>query len=172
MKSHGYECFTENGKVVYLHRRIWEQKNGPIPEGFHIHHIDGNKENNDISNLECISKGEHSRKTHTGNKYMLGFHHTEETKQKISASHTGKNLSYDHKSKISIASFDDNRLSSRNTTGFRGVSFDKKSNKYRSQIMIMGKYKLIGKYNTAEEASEEYEKERLLARQNPAGEVI
>lgn len=41
--------------VESLHREIWKAHCGPIPEGAHIHHKDGNPLNNDISNLECIS---------------------------------------------------------------------------------------------------------------------
>jgi hypothetical protein len=44
-----------------------------------------------------------------------------------------------------------------NTSGFKGVSFHKPSNKYRSQININGKIKHIGYYETAEEASKVYE---------------
>lgn len=44
-------------KVV--HREIWKSVHGPIPPGHHIHHKDGNKLNNSIENLECISQSEH-----------------------------------------------------------------------------------------------------------------
>jgi hypothetical protein len=44
-----------------LHQAIWEFHNGPIPEGHHVHHKDGNTLNNDISNLECLSNLEHRR---------------------------------------------------------------------------------------------------------------
>lgn len=50
-------------KVRRLHQAIWEHYNGPIPEGHHVHHKDGNTLNNDISNLECLSNKEH-RRTH------------------------------------------------------------------------------------------------------------
>lgn len=46
---------------VQLHRLIWEDHFGEIPKGHHIHHKDNDKENNDISNLECISKSEHAK---------------------------------------------------------------------------------------------------------------
>ena len=45
--------------TIQLHRAVWEYYNGTIPEGCHIHHIDGDKDNNDITNLECISAKEH-----------------------------------------------------------------------------------------------------------------
>lgn len=42
------------------YRKIWEQfNNKQIPNGYHIHHLDGNKENNDPSNLVCLSPEEH-----------------------------------------------------------------------------------------------------------------
>ena len=42
-----------------LHRAVWEYYNGAIPKGYHIHHVDGNVDNNDISNLECVRAWEH-----------------------------------------------------------------------------------------------------------------
>ena len=36
----------------FLHRAIWEKANGPIPKGCHVHHKDGDRENNDLGNLE------------------------------------------------------------------------------------------------------------------------
>lgn len=42
-----------------LHQYVWEYYNGPIPDGYHVHHKDFNPDNNDIENLELISKHEH-----------------------------------------------------------------------------------------------------------------
>lgn len=42
-----------------LHIYIWEKHNGPVPAGMEINHIDENKDNNDISNLECLTRHEH-----------------------------------------------------------------------------------------------------------------
>ncbi len=47
------------GKNTRLHRVIWESVHGSIPENHDIHHIDGNKLNNSIENLECISHSSH-----------------------------------------------------------------------------------------------------------------
>lgn len=43
----------------YLHRAVWVDANGPIPEGHHVHHVDGDLDNNDISNLECVLAFDH-----------------------------------------------------------------------------------------------------------------
>jgi len=42
-----------------VHRLVWVERNGPIPEGCCIHHKDGNKSNNDISNLELMTASSH-----------------------------------------------------------------------------------------------------------------
>lgn len=42
-----------------LHRQIWRDKNGPIPEGCHIHHKDGNPLNNHADNLQCVTVKAH-----------------------------------------------------------------------------------------------------------------
>lgn len=51
---------TFNGGSEFLHRDVWRHHNGPIPDGWHIHHIDGDTGNNDISNLQCLPPKEHS----------------------------------------------------------------------------------------------------------------
>lgn len=53
----GETYLTRGGKK--LHREVWARAFGPIPEGCHIHHRDGNPLNNRIDNLECIPASEH-----------------------------------------------------------------------------------------------------------------
>lgn len=43
----------------YLHRDIWKHRFGEIPEGFEVHHRDGNTHNNEIGNLQLLSQDEH-----------------------------------------------------------------------------------------------------------------
>ena len=57
--------FHEVNKRTLLHRDIWIKAYGPIPDGMHIHHIDGDWLNNDISNLECLTPKEHGER-HAG----------------------------------------------------------------------------------------------------------
>lgn len=42
-----------------LHQAVWEFFNGPAPAGLHIHHIDEDRSNNQIDNLEIKVPGEH-----------------------------------------------------------------------------------------------------------------
>ena len=47
-----------------IYRKIYEKANGPIPRdtngrSYDIHHIDGNRKNNELSNLKCVSLQEH-----------------------------------------------------------------------------------------------------------------
>lgn len=55
------------GKRVRLHRYVWEFYYGKIPDGYAVHHIDGDIENNNIENLKLMPdtkhKSHHSRKT-------------------------------------------------------------------------------------------------------------
>lgn len=40
-------------------REVYRRHYGPIPEGWHVHHIDGNRKNNDPKNLIALSPEEH-----------------------------------------------------------------------------------------------------------------
>ena len=47
-------------KAKQLHKAVWEYYNKKeVPKGYHIHHIDFNCLNNDISNLVCMEAKEH-----------------------------------------------------------------------------------------------------------------
>jgi hypothetical protein len=56
-----YDRSTRTSHIVKLHRWIWEQANGPIPEGHVIHHVDGDNQNNSIENLMMVTTHEHAR---------------------------------------------------------------------------------------------------------------
>lgn len=42
-----------------LHVYVWQKYNGEVPKGYHVHHKDENKDNNDISNLELLKAYDH-----------------------------------------------------------------------------------------------------------------
>ena len=51
----GYKYTDRGGKQLRYHRVVWEETHGPIPDGYVIHHIDHNKLNNDLSNLQIMT---------------------------------------------------------------------------------------------------------------------
>jgi hypothetical protein len=55
-----YRCTT--GDRHLLHRRMWEDARGPIPDGWDIHHLDEDKLHNTLDNFECLPKPEHTRR--------------------------------------------------------------------------------------------------------------
>ena len=72
----------------FLHRLIMAEQLGcGIPKNYHVHHIDGNKLNNKIENLQTITPEEHTRLHTTGENHpMYGKYHSDDSKQKMSES--------------------------------------------------------------------------------------
>lgn len=70
LRNHGYYSATTGDRQL-MHRYVWEQHNGAIPPNHDIHHIDHDRSNNDISNLELYSKSEHARLFSTGSNQFI-----------------------------------------------------------------------------------------------------
>ena len=77
-----------------LHRIVWEQNNGPIPKNKIVHHKNEDKTDNDISNLELLTRAEHARL------HLKGRVFTEEHKAKISASKMGHTVSNEQRQQM------------------------------------------------------------------------
>lgn len=56
----GYWTPTKSG-IPQAHRWVWINHNGEIPSEMIIHHIDGNKDNNEIKNLMMLSRADHMK---------------------------------------------------------------------------------------------------------------
>lgn len=50
---------TDVGRRERLHVYVWRKANGDIPTGYHIHHVNEDKQNNELENLTCIQKSSH-----------------------------------------------------------------------------------------------------------------
>lgn len=59
--TRGYPCIWVDGKEIKLHVYIWEEKNGSKPKGYEINHIDKNKQNYNLDNLELLTISDHKR---------------------------------------------------------------------------------------------------------------
>ena len=57
-KRDGIIVWTGTNRRKPLSRKLYEDEYGKIPDGYIIYHIDGDKLNNDIDNLEAISRAE------------------------------------------------------------------------------------------------------------------
>lgn len=83
---HGYRVMGIGGKTLFIHRMVWESVHGPIPKGMIINHLNGNKADNRIENLELT--------THAGNhahaRDVLGHDYGAGKRHRGSAHHGAK----------------------------------------------------------------------------------
>ena len=70
-------------KNFLLHRAVYTYYYGEIPNGYEIHHSDHNPANNNIENLQCLTKGEH-----------CVIHNFEGTKKQIVCLNCGKTFTF------------------------------------------------------------------------------
>lgn len=57
----GYLRFRYKGKHIYNHRFIYEAVHGSIPDGMQINHLDNDRSNNRIDNLEVVSRQQNNQ---------------------------------------------------------------------------------------------------------------
>ena len=92
---------------------------------------------------------------------LVGMAFLENPDNKPMIDHIDENKSNNNVKNIRWATSSDNGCNQgkrmNNTSGYKGVSFNKPSNKYLARININGKLKHLGLFETAEEASRCYE---------------
>lgn len=52
---------ANNDGYALEHRKVWMDAHGAIPEGVYVHHVDGDKTNNDLSNLQLMDASSHAK---------------------------------------------------------------------------------------------------------------
>lgn len=78
-EHHTNSRFSKMPGYIYEHRFVMEKFLGrPLRRDEHVHHIDGNKSNNDISNLVLLAQSEHARHHIRELAEKQGKHHIEE----------------------------------------------------------------------------------------------
>lgn len=64
---------NENGPYsIQLHRLVWSVWRGPIPAGYQINHLDFDRINNAVSNLECVTPLENMRHSQLAGRHPRG----------------------------------------------------------------------------------------------------
>jgi len=66
INPHNGYCYfsTAKNRKRLVHRVVWEKHFGKIPKGYEIHHKNGNKQDNEIENLEILPHKKHQFKYH------------------------------------------------------------------------------------------------------------
>jgi hypothetical protein len=57
----GYRRISIRGRQWMEHILVWQHANGPIPEGLQLHHLNGDKLDNRLENLELVDALTHKR---------------------------------------------------------------------------------------------------------------
>ena len=94
-KGYPYQNFYYNGKAWchLVHTFIWRAFNGPIPEGYEVDHIDNNRLNFRLDNLQLLTKSANNQKSYdSGNrKFLFGDTNPNSLKRKT---HNGTTSTY------------------------------------------------------------------------------
>jgi hypothetical protein len=103
-------------RTQYLHRAVYMAFVGKIPDGMEINHIDGNKANNRIENLEIVTKRENSHKARALGLMprvtfkKLSENQVREIKQRLSRGEMARYIAPDYKvSEFTIADIKNGR---------------------------------------------------------------
>lgn len=68
----GQKKWSKNGKTCFVHHFVWECFNGIIPENKVIDHINNNKQDNRLCNLQLMTQQENCQKSAKNRDYTFG----------------------------------------------------------------------------------------------------
>lgn len=72
LRVHSWDKETNSANHQWVHRMVWENEHGPVPEGYVIHHTDHDPTNNILANLELMSSHDH-QSLHYPERFEAGF---------------------------------------------------------------------------------------------------
>ena len=168
-------CKDGKNKNIKIHVLVAMAFLGHVPGGYKIvvDHIDNNRLNNHVSNLQLITQRENSSKDRkNGTSQYTGvvwYKSANKWKSQITINGKLKHLglftseeaaaeAYQNALKMyheGDLSFTKIRIP---TNKYKGVYWNKNANKWQSQIKINGKQKHLGSFTSEEEAHEAYQK--------------
>lgn len=61
----GYHRVYDGGRLRMGHVVVWERANGPVPDGYQVHHRNHDKQDNRLENLQLVDTVTHKR-LHSG----------------------------------------------------------------------------------------------------------
>ena len=72
--------YKRNNKGKYEHRLVWEEHNGKIPKGMEIDHINFNKHDNRIENLQLLTVKQNRQRRNGSKGYFRYYNKYKATK--------------------------------------------------------------------------------------------
>lgn len=137
-------CKDKKSRSFYFHRVIWFYFNGEISQGYEINHIDENKTNNSLCNLELMTRAENvnygtrtTRAAITNSIVQKGKKLTEEHIKKIALAHSKPILQYNLQTNKPIKKWQNSKQVEKEL-GYKQSSIRKVARKIYSQAYGYG----------------------------------